>query len=427
MIHALFTKEDAKLINEIPLSPYPKPDRLIWRCTTLGEFSARSAYHLLAELDIQQLGKSSNQSNPHDPWTKLWNLRIPNTAKTFLWKACLNALPTRANLLKRKTLEEPVCPICIQQPETIEHILWDCPSTRDVWSHSTRKLQNSSPHFHQFKDLVASFMETLEHEELMSFSLISWLIWKRSNDMVFKDLFLHPMAITQQSAHLVEELQQNPQQTTSASTRQQPYMWEATPQGRVKLNWDEALDKRACKMGVGVVIRGSEGQILATLRMQHHLYPDHFLAEALATLQASLFYKYVGYSNVIMEGDSLQVVNDLNSTSDSITYAGQFIVDTRYNLNNFCDWSPSIVTSYAVGDSKIVGPTRGDIRTRRVIGLGEATSCGGERALFALVPVSSFVPIESICLCVEGNKKLSLTSHILAAAAQARRRRALVA
>lgn len=157
--------------------------------------------------------------------------------------------------------------------------------------------------------------------------------------MVYKDLFLHPVAITQQSAHLVEELQQNPQQTTSASTRQQAYMWEATPQGRVKLNLDEALDKRACKMGVGVVIRGSEGQILATLRMQHHLYPDHFLAEALATLQASLFYKSIGYSNVLMEADSLQVVNGLNSTSDSITYAGQFIVDTRYNLNNFCDWS----------------------------------------------------------------------------------------
>lgn len=133
LIDAIFTKEEAALIKEIPQSPYPKPNRLIWRCSILGDINVKSAYHLLTELDGQKLGQYSNQTNTKDSWTKIWQLESPNASKTFIWRACLNALTTRANLVKRKVVEDPTCPIFKQQPETIEHILWACPSARMCW------------------------------------------------------------------------------------------------------------------------------------------------------------------------------------------------------------------------------------------------------------------------------------------------------
>ena len=42
-------------------------------------------------------------------WAKLWKLQIPNKIKLFGWRACLDILPTRVNLARRKILEDDKC------------------------------------------------------------------------------------------------------------------------------------------------------------------------------------------------------------------------------------------------------------------------------------------------------------------------------
>ncbi|KAG6625150.1 hypothetical protein CIPAW_16G076300 [Carya illinoinensis] len=208
LVYAMFSREEAECIVAIPLSPYPKPDRRVWRCTTSGEFSVKSAYHLLTEKDEQLNGQSSAPSPSKPPWTKVWNLNVPNATKTFLWRACLNGLPTRDNLMKRTVVEDPACPVCGLQPETVEHILWSCASARDVWSLSSRKLQKAGPLFHHFRELVEVFIEALDIKDLKVFAVTSWLIWKRRNELVFKHTLQHPRKVSQQSTYLLEELQQ---------------------------------------------------------------------------------------------------------------------------------------------------------------------------------------------------------------------------
>jgi hypothetical protein len=46
LINAVFNKEEADIICKIPLSRYGQKDVMIWRGTTSGEFTVRSAYHL---------------------------------------------------------------------------------------------------------------------------------------------------------------------------------------------------------------------------------------------------------------------------------------------------------------------------------------------------------------------------------------------
>ncbi|XP_042939447.1 uncharacterized protein LOC122274476 [Carya illinoinensis] len=105
--------------------------------------------------------------------------------------------------------------------------------------------------------------------------------------------------------------------------------WEAPPQGKLKVNWDAGLDKTNCKVGVRAVVRDWEGKILATLRMNHPLFLDPLPAKAYAAFQASLFLKSLGWQDVIMEGDSLQVVNCLKSLTDIDSYAGLLIKATK--------------------------------------------------------------------------------------------------
>jgi hypothetical protein len=123
-----------------------RPDIQIWRRTLNGVFSVRSAYHLAKEKEDGWYPKSSLRKEISVIWSGIWRLQISNVGKNFMWRACQSILPTKDNLVKRKIIQDPLCPICGLEPETSFHILWDCPSARDVWGVSLRVFQKRVSH-----------------------------------------------------------------------------------------------------------------------------------------------------------------------------------------------------------------------------------------------------------------------------------------
>ena len=63
---------------------------------------------------------------------------------------CLNALPTKANLLKKKIVFDFLYLICGMVEETMEHILWNYPVARDAWSVCCQKLQKCGEMYDEF-------------------------------------------------------------------------------------------------------------------------------------------------------------------------------------------------------------------------------------------------------------------------------------
>jgi hypothetical protein len=115
LIEATFSREEAKVIKNIPLSPLLPRDKLIWKGTHNGVFTVRGAYH--GEVERQSLvkGDCSNPGKNEEAWRVCWKLNIPNAAKMFLWRACHNLLPTKMNLLKRGVIKDSSCPICLRE------------------------------------------------------------------------------------------------------------------------------------------------------------------------------------------------------------------------------------------------------------------------------------------------------------------------
>lgn len=50
-----------------------------------------------------------------------------------IWRACLDSLPTRSNLCKRRVTSEDLSVVCGGQVESVEHVLRDCSLARAVW------------------------------------------------------------------------------------------------------------------------------------------------------------------------------------------------------------------------------------------------------------------------------------------------------
>jgi hypothetical protein len=140
LLELLFTEEEIKMIQSIPISSTNWSDAIIWRGMTNGIFSIRSAYYIQQKLEAQTMAGTSNLECKREVWGKLWALPVPNVEKHFIWRACNDSLPTRENLAKRKVITDSICPFCEQEMETCCHILWQCPSAKDVWSMGPLKI-----------------------------------------------------------------------------------------------------------------------------------------------------------------------------------------------------------------------------------------------------------------------------------------------
>ncbi|KAL0423850.1 UNVERIFIED_CONTAM: putative ribonuclease H protein [Sesamum radiatum] len=107
-------------------------DLFTWNYSKTGSFSVHSAYHLAVSLEDSPCS-SSHAALESAWWRKVWQVRIPNKVKVFVWRACQNALPTGANLHKRASISQVVCPLCGDDFEDVIHVLLCCPFARQVW------------------------------------------------------------------------------------------------------------------------------------------------------------------------------------------------------------------------------------------------------------------------------------------------------
>lgn len=99
---------------------------------TQAPFSVKSAYHVGFSLLDSSLASSSGLGESESWWKFLWQMRLSSKVKVFLWKACKEWLPVRANLVRRHLNVERWCPFCLNKEETIIHGLWKCPLLKRI-------------------------------------------------------------------------------------------------------------------------------------------------------------------------------------------------------------------------------------------------------------------------------------------------------
>jgi hypothetical protein len=76
-----FTTEEVAAINSIPISLLSQPDVQVWRGTSSGDFSVKSAYHLATEIGERSMPGGSTQEEESALWKTMWKLQLPNAAK----------------------------------------------------------------------------------------------------------------------------------------------------------------------------------------------------------------------------------------------------------------------------------------------------------------------------------------------------------
>ena len=101
--------------------------------------------------------------------------------------------------------------------------------------------------------------------------------------------------------------------------------WSPRPAGSIKVIFDGALFKDIRKARIKVIVRDSNGQAIASLSEQTSLPFSLEIAEAMAATRALSFVQDLGFTSFILEEDSANVINTLNSEEMSLSTYGHIL------------------------------------------------------------------------------------------------------
>ncbi|XVF38280.1 hypothetical protein REPUB_Repub20aG0087100 [Reevesia pubescens] len=316
--------DSSSIFSQVPVDialqifGYPLPrvqnqkDRQIWRLTSNGSFTSKSAYVDLLPSYPNNFSKLG--------W--IWHLPAPSRWLHFLWLVCRNRLPTNELRQRWGISSNASCPVCNASEETILHVLRDCDQARNTW----KKLVPSLLWDSFFSGTLSVWLNYNLLEDGSKFGLeldwrcifitAIWRIWSVRCQSTFQFLenFAFNDLLHQNILQTASELYLNCCSKSSSVHKSSLVGWSPTTEGFVKLNTDGAAQGNPGISGAGGLIRSHSGDWLVGFRA-HLGYCSNIVAELQAVRLGLLLAWHEGFRHVICEIDA-RVVLDLIQNAD---------------------------------------------------------------------------------------------------------------
>ncbi|KAH9792028.1 putative reverse transcriptase/RNA-dependent DNA polymerase [Citrus sinensis] len=246
---------DKNLIWQIPLSNKSSANSWYWMHEAKWVYTVRSSYKML--LPCSDIPSSSI-------WNQLWRLEVPSKVKHFMWRALTNVLPTTENLLKKYVEVPPACPICHANSESVCHILLHCPFARTCWmTSSIGFFGGGSNLLHWLEVLFNRYSLDQTHLAVM----ICWSFWQNRNAMVWRGKTSGVQQLLNSAGHFLfqwQSVRKNQFLSSQPSTvGHGAICWEPPQAGRLKCNVDATMFASRGYIGLGSIIRDSNGAFVA--------------------------------------------------------------------------------------------------------------------------------------------------------------------
>ncbi|XP_008242862.1 PREDICTED: uncharacterized protein LOC103341160 [Prunus mume] len=207
--------ETQKQILAIPIGPSGQRDKLVWPWTSNGLYSVKSGYQCLQSAHRYLASGSSHSSHfiSNRIWKAIWSVRTLPKIRMFLWRCMSNAIPTRVNLFRRKITASPMCGLCDQYEESIEHALLLCPWAQAVWFGSPMTLRIDTQSFSTLDVWLNSILDLRteskmeKHDLLTMLSFFLWEIWKTRCKAIMEGCRIDPCKVVETASKAKVEFQ----------------------------------------------------------------------------------------------------------------------------------------------------------------------------------------------------------------------------
>lgn len=154
----IMAPEDIELGRQIRTSRFNRADGYSWAYTKSGLYSVKSGYHLGVQMKEARGPQFTLQPSTDAIRSKIWTVKASKKLKHFMWQSVARCVPVRDRLVERHCGADRSCPRCGAEEETVNHLLFECPSARQIWELST------SPPLRAYSHVMLSILT----------SIISW-------------------------------------------------------------------------------------------------------------------------------------------------------------------------------------------------------------------------------------------------------------
>ena len=273
---------------------------------------------------------ASSQTGVHSMvWTKIWHSHIPNKIKVFGWRACHEILPTRENLVQQQVLDDDTCELCTRTKETEIHALWECSVASGVWAESTRRVQKSMGGQSDVLQLTMELLHKLTQEEFELFLVQAWLIWNQRNSVTYGGSIQDPTRPVRRAVELLDEFKAAHQLLAVQMITRRSATWTKPLENWYKLNFNAVTFKDINASGVGAVIWNARGEVMAALATKGPPVYDNEEAEVLACQKSLEFVVDAGFAELVLEGDNVTVMRNLEASRDTLSSLGHLYGDVQ--------------------------------------------------------------------------------------------------
>ncbi|KAI5328426.1 hypothetical protein L3X38_027823 [Prunus dulcis] len=228
-------------------------------------------------------------------WKLIWHADVTSKIRHFFWRALNRHVAVSSVLYKKKLRNFPLCPICNDHEETIEHMLLLCPWVEPVW--------------------FTGLTYRVDRQQISS--LHTWLRDCTRNKVVFDNFTPQPQQTLKAIFDQVNERFSLKYLITSSTTRSvhpsAQASWAGPSEPFVKINVDAAWRKSTCHAGASIVIRNFEGRFLGAKAVDFQV-ENALIAEATRLWEGCKFAKERGHNMVCFESDSLELIQSVRGS-----------------------------------------------------------------------------------------------------------------
>jgi ribonuclease HI len=146
--------------------------------------------------------------------------------------------------------------------------------------------------------------------------------------VVHGEFFSHPTQLLRDAQNSLEDFQRihsGNRDDLQTSREIVEAKWEPPPENMLKMNWDAGINKTGGLVGIGLIVRDFRDSCLAAQSLSLEAHTKAATAEALAAVHAIMFCKELGLSNIILEGDALQVITAIGEEGPCFNSFGHLI------------------------------------------------------------------------------------------------------
>ncbi|CAN1126735.1 Putative ribonuclease H protein At1g65750, partial [Linum perenne] len=330
------------VVGMTPPCPDLEDDAPVWGLEPHGSYSVKSGYLLAKEM-----GEGVHNAI----WKRVWSWKGPQRVRQFLWVAIHKRLMTNVERRRRHITNNAECGLCVNEEESMDHILRGCTLSRQVWC-STLSISTADDFFSI--NLDEWWKKFISDKKLsLVFGITCWLLWKVRNERVFEGKMTTVAGIVAQGRFWIQTT--NDAYTSLADLKlgkeqrrvQKDISWTAAPWPACTLNTDGSVIASERTAAAGGCLRDTNGRVLDTFAA--NLGNCSITRAELTGVAIGLERAWgMGFRRVEVQTDSACAVKMLSDSTPAIHQHATLISKIRSILHR--PWSVSVKFIYREGN-----------------------------------------------------------------------------